>query len=129
MENALALGGVGASTIGRMKRPDPIASLENGGRSGARWVFRLMAWSVVGMVVLSIGPSGRASSKPSSLRSEARGSIPSSVRGSPCSESCDRKASECLEGCDAKFKEDKPRVECKLQCATDRQKCDAACVP
>jgi hypothetical protein len=44
-----------------------------------------------------------------------------------CSESCDRKASDCLDACDAKHKDDKPRVECKMQCATERQKCEAAC--
>ncbi len=48
-------------------------------------------------------------------------------RAGSCSEACDRKAAECLEECDGRFKEDKPRVECKMQCATDRQKCDAAC--
>ena len=125
--NALAPGGVGAATIGPMKCPDEIASLERRGRS-ARWASALMAWSVVGIVLGSFAPSSRASSKPSA-RSEAQISNRSSVRGGSCSEGCDRKAAECLEGCDAKFKEDKPRVECKLQCATDRQKCDAACVP
>ena len=44
-----------------------------------------------------------------------------------CSESCDRKASDCLDGCEAKHREDKPRVECKMQCAADRQKCESAC--
>ena len=44
-----------------------------------------------------------------------------------CNESCDRKASECLDGCETKFKEDKPRVECKLNCTVERQKCEAAC--
>jgi hypothetical protein len=44
-----------------------------------------------------------------------------------CSENCDRKASDCLDACEAKFKDDKPRVECKLQCASERQKCEANC--
>ena len=30
-------------------------------------------------------------------------------------------------GAGARPGEDKPRVECKMQCATDRQKCEAAC--
>jgi hypothetical protein len=46
-----------------------------------------------------------------------------------CSESCDRKASDCIDVCETKYKDDKPRVECKLQCATDRQKCESACPP
>jgi hypothetical protein len=44
-----------------------------------------------------------------------------------CHESCDRKASDCLDACDATHKDDKPRIECKLQCATERQKCESAC--
>jgi hypothetical protein len=44
-----------------------------------------------------------------------------------CNESCDRKASDCLDACDAKHKDDKPRVECKMQCASERQKCESAC--
>jgi hypothetical protein len=44
-----------------------------------------------------------------------------------CSENCDRKASDCLDACDSKHKEDKPRVECKMQCATERQKCESSC--
>ena len=44
-----------------------------------------------------------------------------------CSESCDRKASDCLDACESKHKDDKPRVECKMQCTTERQKCEAAC--
>src|SRR5260370_22922224 len=43
-----------------------------------------------------------------------------------CSESCDRKASDCLDACETKFKDDKPRVECKMQCSVDRQKCETA---
>jgi len=59
----------------------------------------------------------------------AHGGSATPPRGGSCSEACDRKAADCLEGCDGRFKEDKPRVECKIQCATDRQKCDAACTP
>jgi hypothetical protein len=44
-----------------------------------------------------------------------------------CSETCNQKAAECLDGCETKHKEDKARVECKLGCATERQKCDAEC--
>jgi hypothetical protein len=46
-----------------------------------------------------------------------------------CSESCDRKAADCVDACDAKHKDDKPRVECKIQCVADRQKCESACPP
>jgi hypothetical protein len=76
-----------------------------------------LLWVAAGLLVMAVAGSGSARPPPSSPASGA------------CSESCDRKASECLDACSAKFKDDKPRVECKVQCAADRQKCDAACAP
>jgi len=58
--------------------------------------------------------------------SEARQEHPFLGAGS-CEDSCDHQASDCVDGCEARFKEAKPRVECKLDCAIARQKCEAAC--
>jgi hypothetical protein len=44
-----------------------------------------------------------------------------------CSAECDRKAAECVDACDAAHKEAKARVECKLTCIADREKCEKGC--
>ena len=44
-----------------------------------------------------------------------------------CSDECDRKAAECVDACEAAHKEAKPRVECKLACVTEREKCEKGC--
>jgi hypothetical protein len=44
-----------------------------------------------------------------------------------CSAECDKKASDCVDACEAKHAEPKPRVECKVACITDREKCEKDC--
>jgi hypothetical protein len=44
-----------------------------------------------------------------------------------CSASCDKKASDCVDACEAKYQEAKPRVECKVVCITEREKCEKDC--
>ena len=83
----------------RMKLPDKAPSLR---RALASTAFAL------GVGLFFAGPAGAGEPR-------------------SCSENCDRRAAECLDACETKFKEDKPRVECKMQCATDRQKCEGAC--
>jgi len=46
---------------------------------------------------------------------------------SACSEACDKKASDCVDVCELKLKEDKPRIQCKLACIADREKCEKDC--
>jgi len=44
-----------------------------------------------------------------------------------CSDECDRKAADCVDVCEATHKEAKPRVECKLACIAEREKCEKSC--
>jgi hypothetical protein len=44
-----------------------------------------------------------------------------------CSAECDRKASECVDACEAQHSEAKPRVECKVACIAEREKCEKDC--
>src|SRR5262249_25151810 len=99
LESPLADPGGGRFTMERMNRVD------KAWRCRPPLAARLFA--VLGALV-SVQPLGAADSR-------------------SCSESCDRKAADCVDACDAKHKDDKPRVECKIQCATDRQKCESAC--
>jgi hypothetical protein len=46
---------------------------------------------------------------------------------SACSASCDHHASDCIDSCEDRFKDDKPRVQCKLACIGEREKCSTAC--
>jgi len=46
---------------------------------------------------------------------------------SSCSDACDKKASDCVDVCEEKFKDDKPRVQCKMACIADREKCEKEC--
>jgi hypothetical protein len=46
---------------------------------------------------------------------------------SPCDSACDQKASDCIDVCEDKLKDDKTRVECKLTCVSEREKCEKKC--
>jgi hypothetical protein len=46
---------------------------------------------------------------------------------SACSEDCDKKAAACVDACEEKFKDDAPRIQCKMACIGDRQKCEKDC--
>ena len=39
---------------------------------------------------------------------------------------CEAK-SDCVDVCEEKFKDDKPRVQCKMACIGDREKCEKEC--
>ena len=49
------------------------------------------------------------------------------VAASSCSDACDKKASDCVDVCEDKFKDDKPRLQCKMTCIGEREKCEKDC--
>jgi len=44
-----------------------------------------------------------------------------------CSAACDKAASSCDDVCEAQHKDAKPRIECKLRCIAEREKCEKGC--
>lgn len=44
-----------------------------------------------------------------------------------CSASCDKAAAACNDACETQHKDAKPRVECKIRCIEERERCEKGC--
>src|SRR3954454_25331944 len=86
------------------------------------WVLKSALFLVAVMLGFAAGEGSSAAEGETGVLALSESAPPET-----CSQGCDRKASECVDACESKYQEAKPRVECKVGCIGEREKCDKDC--